>query len=475
MNNTDLVDRLAAHKTLAGVPRAQLEWLVSRGQLRRYETGELIAARDGTGIGYLYVVLAGHISISVNRAGRLRKLAEWRTGDVTGFLPYSRLTTPPGDTVIEEPTEVFMVHREHFPAMTRECFELTSVLVHVMLDRARYFRSTELHDEKMSSLGRLAAGLAHELNNPASAVVRSAKSLTSGLAEIDAASRAYAAAGLSDEQVAAVSKLREMTLAPAPHAHAPLELADREDAIAEWLVEHGADSAAAHTLANSAITPAALDALDAALDAPMLPVVIRYLAADHAVRRLASEIEMAASRIYSLVAAVKGFTYLDQSQVPKAVDLKQGLSDTLTVLRAKARAKSVDLRLELEPELPHIQGFGGELNQVWANLIDNALDAAPQAGRVTVSAARDRESVVVRVSDDGAGIPDEIRDRIFDPFFTTKRVGEGTGLGLDIARRIVHRHDGDIDVTSGPGGTHFTVTLPLDGTQQLARVQGRSQ
>jgi signal transduction histidine kinase len=189
--------------------------------------------------------------------------------------------------------------------------------------------------------------------------------------------------------------------------------------------------------------------------------VLRYLAADHALRRLSSEIETAASRINTLVSAVKGFTYMDQAVVPKPVNIGQGLSDTLIVLRSKARAKSVELRLDLQPDLPQVQGFGGELNQVWANLIDNAIDAVARNGHVVVSAASHRQSVVVRVVDDGPGIPDQIRDRIFDPFFTTKGVGEGTGLGLEIARRLVQRHAGEVAVSSGPGGTEFRVTLPL--------------
>ena len=167
--------------------------------------------------------------------------------------------------------------------------------------------------------------------------------------------------------------------------------------------------------------------------------------------QLASEIEAAASRIHNLVAAVKGFTYMDQATMPKPVDVGQGLADTLAVLNAKARGKSVGVSLDVEADLPRIPGFGGELNQVWANLVDNALDAAK--GRVAVAAGRQGHSVVVRVVDDGPGLPPEIRERIFDPFFTTKPVGQGTGLGLDIARRIVRRHHGEIEVDSRPGRT----------------------
>jgi signal transduction histidine kinase len=188
-------------------------------------------------------------------------------------------------------------------------------------------------------------------------------------------------------------------------------------------------------------------------------VALEWLVADCATYQLTSEVETAATRIHNLVAAVKGFTYMDQATMPKPVDVAQGLSDTLAVLNAKARGKNVGVSLEVEADLPRIQGFGGELNQVWANLIDNALDAAGQ--RVTVAAGRQGQSVVVRVVDDGPGLPAEIRERIFDPFFTTKPVGQGTGLGLDIARRIVVKHQGQIEVDSRPGHTQFSVTLPI--------------
>jgi signal transduction histidine kinase len=181
------------------------------------------------------------------------------------------------------------------------------------------------------------------------------------------------------------------------------------------------------------------------------------------VRGLARDIERAAARVHELVTAVKGFTYMDRAASPEPVDLAKGLGDTLAVMAAKARSKSASLTVDLPADLPRVLGFGGELNQVWANLVDNALDAIAEGGSVTVVARSEGPKVVVRVIDDGPGIPAEVRSRMFDPFFTTKPVGKGTGLGLDIVRRLLDRNDGAVDVQSEPGRTEFRVTLPTAG------------
>jgi signal transduction histidine kinase len=188
--------------------------------------------------------------------------------------------------------------------------------------------------------------------------------------------------------------------------------------------------------------------------------VLRWTAAGCSVRTLASEIHEAGTRIAGLVLAIKGFTHMDRAEVAEPVDLKLGLSNTVAVLKAKARSKAAAVVVNVEPDLPPVRGFVGELNQIWANLIDNALDAVPNPGRVEVLANREGQRVVVRIIDNGSGIPAEIRERIFDPFFTTKPVGQGTGLGLDIVRRLVRHNDGEIAVESQPGRTEFRVVLP---------------
>ena len=205
----------------------------------------------------------------------------------------------------------------------------------------------------------------------------------------------------------------------------------------------------------------ALDDIAATLSADTLGVVLRWVASSYTTRSIASEIERASSRIYDLVSSVKRFTYMDRATVGEPGNIAQGITDTVAVLASKAKAKSVMVRLEIPEHLAPVRIFGGELNQVWANLIENALDAVEPSGEVCVRVSADDNWVTVYVVDNGTGIPAEILSRIFDPFFTTKPVGHGTGLGLDISRRIVRRHDGTIDVTSGPGRTEFRVALPV--------------
>jgi signal transduction histidine kinase len=457
----ELAARLKGHRTLGVMPPAELAWVAARGYARHFEKGGLLA-RTGVPMEGFHVVLSGHLAIYVDRGEGRHKVLEWRGGDVAGHLPYSRMKGPPGDVLAEESSEILTVPIEYLPELIRECPEITAALVHAMVDRARVFTSSDLHDEKMKSLGKLAAGLAHELNNPASAVMRSAKSLVEGLVEAEEASRALGAAQLTPSQREAVDAVRDACLTTRPSgAYSPLEEADRVDSISDWLEAQGANPALAGPLSETSVTVPALDRLVEALRGEVLGAALRWVAHGCAARSLAGEIETAASRIYELVAAVKGFTQVDRETAARPTDVSQGLADTLTMLRAKVRAKSAAVTVSVAPGLPPVLAYGGELNQVWVNLIDNALDAVATGGRVDVSADREGAKLVVRIADDGPGIPNAVLPRIFDPFFTTKPVGQGTGLGLDIVRRLVNRHDGEIEVESRPGHTVFTVSLPV--------------
>jgi signal transduction histidine kinase len=465
MLTTDVLDALASLPLFEHVPPAELEWLCTRCEIRRFAQGAT-AMENGAPQTEMWIVLDGRFTLYVPRGGGWRKFYDAGRGFVAGTMPYSRVRVVAGRVVAEEDATVVELSQSHFSDLVHDCPELTTALVHTMIDRARDYRAAQIHDERMQSLGRLAAGLAHELNNPASGASSHARSLIPLLDDLQVASRALARARLTDEQLEPIDALRNMCVDAGPSpSRSALEAADREEEFSDWLHHHGIDPESASSLASAKVSLAALDNLAAVLPAESLGVAIRWVASDAAVRQVASQITAATARIHHLVGAVKGFTFMDRDGVPDNVDIARGLADTVAMLESKSRAKSVRVRIETADDLPMVYGIGSELNQVWEKLIDNAVDAAGVEGNVAVTATRRGDFVVVRVMDDGPGVPEENRARIFDPFFTTKPIGLGAGLGLDIARRFAHLNDGDLDFTSQPGRTVFRVQLPVAGAK----------
>jgi len=476
MDAVDIIGRLKALALFAGFPIEELEWLTAHAQCQDGEAGSIVAQKEKH-IENLWIVLSGHLAIRVDRGAGLHRVMEWRTGDVGGMLPYSRMTGPPGNAYFEEKTELLLIHEKHFPEMIQRCPVFTSHTVHVMVDRARTFNTSELQDEKMISLGKLAAGLAHELNNPASALVRSSKMLLERIPEANLAARILGTVVHNDTMMAVIERTQTAcTAAPEDRILSPIEKADREDELADWLTLHSLDSGYAIPLAETPIAAKELDALATAMSGKTLEAALHWIATGCAARSLAGDIERAATRIYELVAAVKRFTYMDKLAGPDSADVPTGLRDTIRMLASKAKTKSVSITLDVEPNLPRAYANGGALNQVWLNLIDNALDAVPDSGRVHIRVQHEPDWIAVHVVDNGPGIPPDILPRIFDPFFTTKPPGQGTGLGLDIARRLLRRYHGDISVTSRPGQTEFSVRLLTEkhATIPIGRASGES-
>jgi signal transduction histidine kinase len=347
--------------------------------------------------------------------------------------------------------------------MTRECYEFTAACVHEMLDRVRVFKADDKHQEKMAALGRLSAGLAHELNNPASAVARAAGKLEASRIELIEASSALGAAGLDQASMRALQSLEAVIDKTPTESLSPIDRADLEDQVMDWLDTHQIDPELAYPLAGNGISVAALEAAASTLDGTRLAAALRYVAASASVRALTADISSAASRIHSLVAAVKKHTHLDRAPAVEPMRVGDHLADTVSLMGSKASLKGVSLELSVEDELPSVDGSVADLNQVWMHLVDNAIDASSEAGRISIDAKRDRHVVVIRVIDDGPGIPAEDQERVFEPFYTTKDLGQGRGLGLDIVRTVVRAHRGTVDLTSAPGRTEFRVCLPITG------------
>jgi signal transduction histidine kinase len=456
---SDVASRLAQHRSLQSAPAEERAWLIAHGSLRSLDVGDVVTAK-GEPPKNLLIILDGLLVLRVDRGAGAHKVLEWRGGDVGGVMPYSRVVGPPGNVAAEEPTELIAVPKESFSEMIRECPVVTTTLVHAMIDRARQLTSSDLRDEKLISLGKLAAGLAHELNNPASAVIRSAKSLTESLSDAEEAARELARMKVSEAEFAAIESARRTCTSASGKTHmSAVQRADLEESLVDWLDSRKAESDSAPALTDSGVTVSALDKLAGGVRPEVLNAAIKWVAACCVVRSLSSEIETGATRVSDLVSAVKGFSYMDHAPTPEPVDVRRGIADTLTMLGSKTKAKSINVTVSLDDDLSPAYAIGAELNQVWMNLLDNAIDAVGNGGQIRVTASNAGDAIVVSIIDDGNGIPEEIQSRIFDPFFTTKGVGNGTGLGLDVVRRLLQRHQGEVSVESNPGRTEFQVRL----------------
>jgi signal transduction histidine kinase len=450
---------LLAVPVFAGLPDDQIAWFIGQATDLPLKAGE-IYFREGDPADAMFVVLEGQLQVRGEIGGETVVFL-LKPGDVTGVLPFSRMKQFTVGTRAVTDARVLRFPSSLFPELVQKMPELTQRLVGLMSDRIRETTRREQQRDRLVSLGKLSAGLAHELNNPASAAKRAASQLRDILKKIRDASHALGRRELTPAQQSEIEKLEASFVQSDEVPPDPLTASDLEDQIDSLLRSHGQTDMwqMAADLAHRNVKPEALESLFATLDADTARAALVRIAASVEVATLLNEIESGTSRISDLVRAIKEYTYMDQTPLQN-VDIVKSLETTLTILNHKLKHGVVVQRdYQRIPLL--VNSFGSELNQVWTNLIDNAIDAMHGEGELRIRTYREDNCVVVEIGDNGPGMPADILPHIFEPFFTTKGVGEGTGLGLDTVQRIVKKHRGNIQVTSNPGETRFQVWLPL--------------
>ena len=469
------LEELADLPILAGLPREVLEWLAGHGEHLAFDPEDRFA-EEGAPAREMFILLEGEARIFFREGNHVALWNSLLRGAVTGLLPFSRMTHYAGVLVGMTTGRLIRLSREFFPELLRLSPPLGERLVGLLSDRVRDATRIEQQRDKMMALGRLSAGLAHELNNPAASVSRNAGELLERLARMPELVVAVAGCGAGPEALAAAEKLRRDVAARPQGGHlSPLRRSALEEELGDWMEEQGIGEPWILTegFVDAGFTLVDLESLAAAVPERALPPLVQWLEGGIASQRILQDIAEAAGRIAHLVSSVKSYSHMDRAPDPEPVDVRMGLDQTLVMLGHAVRERKVEVVREFDEELPPVQGFAGELNQVWTNLIDNALDSMEPGGTLTLRARGVDGRVLVQVEDTGQGIPPEVLPHIFEPFFTTKGMGEGTGLGLDIVQRIIRRqHRGDIRVESAPGRTLFTVVLPLDAEVGAARAPG---
>jgi signal transduction histidine kinase len=460
------VDDLRTIAVFRDLAPEQLAWLAEHFEERRFQAGEIIG-REGEPVDHLIVIFEGEMRIQ-RGSGSEEVFFRGFAGQVTGLLPYSRLTHYGGTSRAVLPTRVAALHRSFFPEMLARMPLLGQRLVSIMADRIRETTRIETQRDKLMALGKLSAGLAHELNNPAAAAQRATASLREALETVRDASIRLARHALSADQRDIITRFEREAGQYTPAIPAdPLAQSDREERVTTWLENRNVPEAwkVAPALTDAGVDIPKLESLASQVGDRVLCDALVRIASLLTVAKLIREIEISTKRISHLVQAIKEYSYMDQAAM-QVVDVHQGLENTLTILHHRLKG-GVNVVRDYDENLPKICAYGGELNQIWTNLISNAIEAMQGKGELRVRTARELDHVIVEIGDNGPGIPPEVMPHIYDPFFTTKGVGEGTGLGLDTVCRIVRNHHGEIRVFSHPGDTRFQVYLPV--TQPKAK------
>jgi signal transduction histidine kinase len=422
----------------------------------------------GTMCDAFYVLLAGEVEIrKYEKEGEPPRTMAIGPGEAFGEMGLLKGTRTGFDLVATTASRIVRFDEEAFWQLMFSCPRVRAAILGNMARRLESYQVNAVHREKLASLGTLAAGLMHELNNPGAAALRAASQLRENLARMQEIGLRFTSRPRTQEQLDCMNSLQQQAMRrDCCVLMGSLEQSDREEALAEWLEKVGVDNAwrIAPGLADMGMDPDRLGCTRDAFQGQDLSDVLNWLESVISNIQLVSTIESSIARVTDLVVAVKNYAY-EGKGVGGALNVHESLHSTLIILGHKLRHKGIVLRKHFASDLPPLENAAPGLNQVWTNLLDNAIDASPQGGEISIRTRRDGDRIAVSFADHGPGIAEEDQKHIFEPFFTTKPVGSGTGLGLDIARRIVEsKHGGEIALATSPNGTEFTVYLPLNGS-----------
>jgi signal transduction histidine kinase len=453
---------------LHGLPFEDRLWLAHHGREVVANAGDVLF-EEGAVAEHMVLILKGEIHVRRQHGGPMA-LFIGRTGQMTGILPFSRMKSYGGQGFAVSPVWVLLVSRSHFPEMLQVIPSMAQRVVSTLLDRVREVTRIEQQAEKLSALGKLAGNLAHELNNPASAAQRAASSLVETLQANRSNRFKLVKLSLNAQQIREIEAWEEKVLTralPLPSANmepGALDYIAREESVRSWLGSIGCQEVweIAPQLAEQCITTVDLDELRTILSPTEICISLQFFTRYLRSTRSAETLVNSTARIFDLIGAVKDYSNMDRAPILE-VDVPAGLDATLQMLRS--RMDRVEIERDYQPDLPRISAYGGELNQVWTALIENALEALGNQGLLRIACRMEADMLLVEIWDTGPGIPADLQERIFEPFFTTKAPGRGLGLGLDHAMRVVLKHRGHLSVRSQPGSTCFRVRLPLDQLQ----------
>lgn len=451
------VAALRAVPVLDGLSEAEYTWLATHGEVVQVENDTLIF-HEQQPARTLHILLGGEVHVRRSNTGPFAVFTG-RAGQLTGKLPFSRMQRYGGDGWAVGTVRSLNLDESLFPEMLAAIPSMAQRCVSILLDRVREVTRLEQQGEKLTALGKLAANLAHELNNPASAAQRTASTLLADLKNFGDLAFHLGTLNMTPEQYDAIVAWGKRVRTQ-PRDTLALSAADHEDALLRWLSARNVPEPwkLAPALAECSVTPAQLDELGSTVPGCALPQILAVFASSVRVESMAQTVIGSTARIFDLISAIKDYSYMDQAPLQE-VDLGHSLQATLAMLQS--RLAGIAVETSFDPSLPPISAYGSELNQVWTVLIENALDAMEGRGTLRLSTSCAGNMAIVEIWNSGPMIDPAIRSRIFEPFFTTKAPGAGLGLGLDTAQRVVSRHSGFISVESRPGATCFQVRLPI--------------